>query len=496
MVKRSLTDKLKTGLYTGLAAGGLGLTGCGGGGNTETLIPPTRSINQTAVLVNSVDIDYNARLENVSSATITVSRNGTEIEQKTITNPNYSETLEELAKGNYEFCLNATGATTPCINVEVPNYNPEPDSSNSNLNLDMPPNSVLEVELKNPTDKNSEDNPVFYTFAESSKVNPILGPYSENTTSLTIESYGSGLGDYEIELKFGNISGGEGNEILEGRILEVPEQIAFWSNRPVPEGGYNEEIYSGDLINGILTNIQRLTTDPGQDLEPAYSPDGKELLFTSHRTRGTAVFRMDANGNNQRDITSNIVERARQADWCSNGKIAVAYRDLGDSVAGIGIIDPDGNSFTSIYSETSTGRIPGWPKWSPDCSEIAFQRYVNGNWEVYVMNSDGSNQRNLTNNPATDQLPDWSPDRNDIAFISDREGSLDIYKMSLDGSNVRSLTNGPEIDVDPAWSPDGSKMVFARDFQIYIMNSDDENRLFQLTFPSQGDNRYPTWKPN
>ena len=208
MAKKSLTDTLRTGLYTGLAAGVLGLTGCGSGnsGNTE---PPTQSILQTTALVNSVDINYTAKLENVSSATRTISRNGTEIDNLTITNPNYSETLEGLAKGNYEFCLSATGATTPCINEEVPNYDPEVDLSN--LNLDMPPNSVLEVELTNPTDKNPEDNPVFYNSAESLEVNPILGSHSEdtNTTPLTIESYGSSLGDYQINLSFGNIGNGE-----------------------------------------------------------------------------------------------------------------------------------------------------------------------------------------------------------------------------------------------------------------------------------------------
>ena len=89
MVKRSLTDKLKTSIYTGLAAGVLGLTGCGGGSGNQEPIPPTQKISQTAVLVNSVNINYTATLENVSSATRTVSRNGTEIEQKTITNQNY-----------------------------------------------------------------------------------------------------------------------------------------------------------------------------------------------------------------------------------------------------------------------------------------------------------------------------------------------------------------------------------------------------------------------
>ena len=102
MVKNSLTDKLRTGLYTGLAAGVLGLTGCGGGNGSSGPIPPAKSLFQTAVLVNFVDIDYCAKLENVSSATRTTYRDGTEIGQKTITE-SYCEPLEGLTKGNYKF---------------------------------------------------------------------------------------------------------------------------------------------------------------------------------------------------------------------------------------------------------------------------------------------------------------------------------------------------------------------------------------------------------
>src|SRR3989344_1289781 len=76
------------------------------------------------------------------------------------------------------------------------------------------------------------------------------------------------------------------------------EQIAFWSNRPVPEGGYNEDIYSGEIVyvDGVpkLLNTRRLTTNSRQDLQPTYSPDGNEILFTSTRTGRIAVWRMNS----------------------------------------------------------------------------------------------------------------------------------------------------------------------------------------------------------
>jgi len=280
--------------------------------------------------------------------------------------------------------------------------------------------------------------------------------------------------------------------------------IAFWSNRDVPEGGYNEDIYSGDIIRRVkdnkieLRNIKRLTTDPRKDLEPTWSPDGKEILFTSHRTGGTAVWRMNADGTAQRDITSNIVERARQADWGSNGKIVVSY-GLGD---GIGIIDSNENSFIPIYSGSGV-----WPKWSSDCSEITFQTYVNGNWEIYIMNADGTNPRNLTNHPAIDNQPVFLPDKR-VLFWSDRANlyqtpiEADLYLMNPDGSNVTRLTYAPGRELDPTISSDGKYIIFSRfrylgdNPQLYLtelINADDINKWTQLT--TEGANRYLVWRP-
>ena len=64
----------------------------------------------------------------------------------------------------------------------------------------------------------------------------------------------------------------------------------------------------------------------------------------------------------------------------------------------------------------------------------------NGNSEIYVMNADGSGQRNLTRDPAQDGDPAWSPDGRKIAFVSNRDGHYEVYVMNADGSGQRSLT--------------------------------------------------------
>ena len=103
--------------------------------------------------------------------------------------------------------------------------------------------------------------------------------------------------------------------------------------------------------------------------------------------------------------------------------------------------------------------------WSPVVSATslisftAFNRH--GNAEIYVMNPDGSNETNLTNNTDHDEYSAWSPDGTEIAFRSDRDGNREIYVMNSDGSNVRRLTNNAARDQDPSWSPDGLRIAFA-----------------------------------
>ena len=92
--------------------------------------------------------------------------------------------------------------------------------------------------------------------------------------------------------------------------------------------------------------------------------------------------------------------------------------------------------------------------------KIVFESVRDGNSEVYVMESDGSNLVNLTNNAAYDGTPTWSPDGQRIAFTSERFGNPDIYLMNADGSDPTQLTDGGGFNVVPDWSPDGSKILF------------------------------------
>jgi len=147
---------------------------------------------------------------------------------------------------------------------------------------------------------------------------------------------------------------------------------------------------------------------------------------------------------------------------------------------------------------TATAQAQAAATAQAQAGRIAFASKRDGNWEIYVMNTDGSGQINLTNNPADDRWPSWSPDGKRIAFASNRDGDWEIYVMNADGSGVTRLTNNPGGNFDPSWSPDGRHIAFSsrRDvsLEIYVMNADGSGQINLTNNPAEDD--LPSWSPD
>lgn len=160
----------------------------------------------------------------------------------------------------------------------------------------------------------------------------------------------------------------------------------------------------------------------------------------------------------------------------AQGKIAFTSQRSGDFE--IYVMNEDGSNQTNLTNNPASDASPAF---SPDGSRIAFSSNRDGNGEIYVMNADGSNQINLSNNPANDSSPAFSPDGGKIVFVSNRDGNSEIYVMNADGSAQTRLTNHLRVDREPKFSPDGSRIAFASerdtpDFsEIYVMNANGSN---------------------
>jgi TolB protein len=155
---------------------------------------------------------------------------------------------------------------------------------------------------------------------------------------------------------------------------------------------------------------------------------------------------------------------------------------------------------------TKTETADAAPAWSPDGAWIAFQNRINENTEICLIKPDGSDLRNLTNNPAKDTSPAWSPDGKQIIFTSNRDGNTQIfqlYLMSADGSNQHRIYYSGAISSSPAWSPDAREIVFANDkedgrsgnFEIFTIEPETSEAERRLTFRRRFDTQ-PAFSPD
>ena len=127
--------------------------------------------------------------------------------------------------------------------------------------------------------------------------------------------------------------------------------------------------------------------------------------------------------------------------------------------------------------------------------KIAFSSSRNGNFEIYIMNADGTNQTRLTNSPGDDIVPSLSPRGNKIAFISGRNNKYyQIYIMDIDGSNQTAISTSTSDSMNPVWSPDGTKIAYHSGWGIWTMNADGSDQQ-QITSEPPSCNQ-PSWSPD
>ncbi len=260
----------------------------------------------------------------------------------------------------------------------------------------------------------------------------------------------------ENEFPFRVLFGRLGTEMLraQGRLQDAAEAQAEAERQAQAEAIRRQELLvfadptagnfrdspTGNLPTQAAITVMRpdtsdrrqLTDGSALDWEPAWSPDGLRVAFSSNRTGNWDIFVVNLDGSGLTQLTDSPAAEVNPA-W-----------------------SPDGNRIVFASNRDATEKDPAAnPEYIPDS-------------DIYVINADGSNLTRLTDADGEDMQPVYSPDGGAIAFTSTREVTQAIYVMNADGSNAAPLANTDGRDGDPAWSPDGGRIAFVSMSKDYV----------------------------
>jgi TolB protein len=235
-------------------------------------------------------------------------------------------------------------------------------------------------------------------------------------------------------------------------------RIAFSSDRSNSSGAVIEVF----VMDADGSNVVQITTGSSghRNFRPEWSPDGIQLAYTHYwDTLHQDIYVIDLTGGglgtNLTNTPGGVAEYDGNPDWSPNGEYLVFMTNIytGDwQIAKLEVAVP--TNMDRITVSTYKDRDPVW---SPDGELIAFHsnRGPGDTQEIYVIDADTVNgvppEVRLTDNTANDEYPEWSPDGSRIIFISDRSGNYEIYTMNPDGTDQKRLTNRVANDYCPDW---------------------------------------------
>jgi len=234
------------------------------------------------------------------------------------------------------------------------------------------------------------------------------------------------------------------------------------------------------IINSDGSNLKSLTDRDGDDY-PVWSPDGSKISFVNYRD-GRALYIINSDGTGRKRLL-NKFSVTGYPSWSIDGLALFFAVEFQENFYGtfIFMTNLKSGEVKNIIQNERT--INEFPKMSGDGKFIAFNSRRDKNGEIYIMKPDGSEQRNITDNPAEELLAEWSYDSKNILFTSDRNSNYkemktitpprDIYLLNINSQELRNISNHSADDYNPVFSNDGTKIAF-------VSNRDEDKTLAGL----------------
>jgi TolB protein len=227
---------------------------------------------------------------------------------------------------------------------------------------------------------------------------------------------------------------------------------------------------------------------------------GTHIYFTSNRTGHKEIWGMDPDGGNQRQITNFRDISIQPAASPDGGKIAFTSWVHTNPAIFVFSVEPVRD--LRFYNQRAS--VNSSPSFTPDGKQIVYSSSAPSDrcCRIFVANLDGSGLRPISSAGFIDTEPKINPKTgNQIAFVSGRSGPQQVYRMNIDGSDVERLTPGEGEASNPSWHPGGQIIAYAwtrgyatGNFNIFTM--DVASRAYTQLTHSEGRNENPSWAPD
>jgi Tol biopolymer transport system component/TolB-like protein/Tfp pilus assembly protein PilF len=267
---------------------------------------------------------------------------------------------------------------------------------------------------------------------------------------------------------------------------DASETVSHLRPRWSPDGGrlvfknVDQTKFDVRVVDVTSKRLAWVTNDLAQDVDPAWSPSGRFIFFSSYRSGGLNLWRVPVAADGRptaapQQLTTGAGQDVQLA-FAADGR-RLAFTILGQNADLWRLpVSSSGAALGEPQSVVATTREDSRGAWSADGGSLAFNSDRAGHMNVWVHSLGDGSTRPLTHGPGGDFQPNWAPDGSRLAFFSNRSGNADVWTVDVKTGALEQLTHGTAVDANPFFSPDGRSIAYHSDsgghMEVWVMKAD------------------------